>query len=77
VINQKGQTEAEVKKYNMDYTVLLGRGHELTSLYKIKKLPHLFILDQQGVIQASERFLNTEEIKQVLDRILAPKKSKS
>ena len=77
MINQKGQTEAEVKKYNMDYTVLLGRGHELTSLYKIKKLPHLFILDQQGVIQASERFLNTEEIKQVLDRILAPKKSKS
>jgi len=33
VINQKGQTEAEVKKYNMDYAVLLGRGFELTSLY--------------------------------------------
>lgn len=75
VINQKGQTEAEVKKYNMDFTVLLGRGSELTSLYKIKKLPHLFILDQQGVIRASERFLKTEEIKTILDEILAaPKK---
>ena len=61
----------------MDFTVLLGRGHELTSLYKIKKLPHLFILDQQGVIQASERFLKTDEIKQVLDRILAKEKNKS
>lgn len=77
VINQKGQTEAEVKKYNMDYPVLLGRGFELTSLYKIKKLPHLFILDQQGVIQSSERFLKTEEIKQILDRILAGEKNKS
>lgn len=76
VINQKGQTEAEVKKYNMDYTVLLGRGFELTSLYKIKKLPHLFILDQQGVIQASERFLKTDEIKQVLDRLLAIENNK-
>jgi hypothetical protein len=76
VINQKGQTEAEVKKYNMDYTVLLGRGHELTSLYKIRKLPHLIILDQEGVIQSSERFLKTGEIKPVLDRLLANEKNK-
>jgi hypothetical protein len=74
VINRKGRTEAEVKRYNMDYTVLLGRGHELTSLYKIKKLPHLFVLDQQGAIQSSERFLKTEDIKQILDRLLEKKK---
>lgn len=77
MLNQKGQTEAEVKKYNMDFTVLLGRGAELTSLYKIKKLPHLFILDQQGVIRASQRFLKTEEIKAVLDGILATEKRTS
>jgi hypothetical protein len=76
VINQEGQTKAEVKKYNMDYTVLLGRGQELTSLYKIKKLPHLFILDQQGVIQSSERYLKTEEIKKVLDRLLVKANNK-
>jgi hypothetical protein len=58
----------------MNYTVLLGRGHGLTSLYKIKKLPHLFILDQQGTIQSSERFLKTEDIKQILDRLLEKKK---
>ena len=74
VLNQKGQIEAEVKKYNMDYTILLGRGFELTSLYKIKKLPHLIILDQKGIIQSSERFLRTEEIKQVLNRLLVHKK---
>lgn len=61
----------------MDYTVLLGRGFELTSLYKIKKLPHLIILDQKGIIQSSERFLKTEEIKQVLDRLYVNKKEKA
>lgn len=60
----------------MDYTVLLGRGHELTSLYKIKKLPHLFILDQQGVIQSSKRFLKIEDIKLVLDRLMAKENDK-
>jgi len=54
----------------MNYTVLLGRGHELTSLYKITKLPHVFILDQQGAIQSSKRFLKTEDINQILDRLL-------
>jgi hypothetical protein len=61
----------------MDYTVLIGRGFELTSLYKIKKLPHLIILDQKGVIQSSERFLKTEEIQQVLDRLLVNQKEKA
>jgi hypothetical protein len=61
----------------MDYTVLIGRGFELTSLYKIKKLPHLIILDQEGVIQSSERFLKTEEIQQVLDRLLVNQKEKA
>ena len=70
------QTKAEVKRYNMHYNVLLGRGHELTSLYKIKKLPHLFILDQKGVIQSTKRFLKTEEIKLVLDRLLIKENNK-
>lgn len=55
--------------------MLLGRGFELTSLYKITKLPHLFILDQQGVIRASERFLKADEIKAVVDGILATEKN--
>ena len=31
--------------------------NQLTSRYKITKLPHLFILDQPVVIQSSERYL--------------------
>jgi hypothetical protein len=75
VINLKGQTAAEVKRYNMDYTVLVGRGHQLTSLYKIVKLPHLFILDQDVIIQSSGRFLKTEEMKVVIDRLLNEKEN--
>ena len=70
VLDKKGRVEAEVEKYEMNYTVLVGRGKNLTSEYKIKKLPHLFILDQQGVIHTSERFLKEEEIVKVLDELL-------
>ena len=70
VLDKKGRVEAEVKKYKMNYTVLVGRGENLTSEYEIKKLPHLFILDQRGVIHTSERFLKDEEIMQALDELL-------
>ncbi len=74
VIDKEGQTKAEVDKYGMNYTVLAGRGEQLTSKYKIAKLPHLFILDQKGIIQSSQRFLKAEEIKRVIDRILKVEK---
>ena len=70
VLDKKGRVEAEVEKYEMNYTVLVGRGENLTSEYKIKKLPHLFILDQKGVIYTSERFLKEEEIIKVLDKLI-------
>jgi len=57
----------------MDYTVLIGRGAKLTKTYKIKKLPHLFILDEQGIIKSSKRFLKTEEIKVILDEMMTTK----
>jgi hypothetical protein len=70
VINQAGQTQAEVEKYKMDYTVLLGRDQNITADYKITKLPHLFIIDKKGSIRASERFLKADKIKTVLERLL-------
>ena len=55
----------------MKYTVLVGRGKNLTSEYKIKKLPHLFILDPEGIIHTSKRFLKKEKIMEALDELLA------
>ncbi len=54
----------------MDYTVLLGRGANITSDFKVTKLPHLFIIDQKGVIQGSDRFMKEKEIKNLLDKLL-------
>jgi len=71
VINKKGRVEAEVKKYKMNYTVLVGRGQNLTSEYEIKKLPHLFILDPKGFIHTSKRFLKKEKIMEALDELLS------
>jgi hypothetical protein len=62
--------EAEVKKYKMNYTVLVARGKNLTSEYEIKKLPHLFILDPEGIIHTSKRFLKKEKIMEALDELL-------
>jgi hypothetical protein len=70
VLNKKGRVKAEVKKYKMNYTVLVGRGKNLTSEYEIKKLPHLFILDPQGIIHTSERFLKKEKIMEALEELL-------
>lgn len=39
--------------------------------YKVTKLPHLFIINQEGVIQESKLFLKTEKIKEVIDSLLA------
>jgi hypothetical protein len=76
VLNRKGQTEDEVEKYNMNYTVLFGRGAELTKKYEIKKLPHLFILDGNGTIISSERFLKADEIKAILDNLIGAEENK-
>ena len=54
----------------MDYTVLLGRGANITSDFKVTKLPHLFIIDQKGIIQGSDRFMKEKEIKNLLDKLL-------
>ena len=70
VINKKGRTVAEVKKYKMDYTVLLGRDTQITSEYKVNKLPHLFIIGKDGVIYTSKRFLKADKIKTVIDNLL-------
>ncbi len=70
VLNKEGRVNAEVKKYKMDYTVLIGRGHKLSQKSKIKKLPHLFIIDQKGIIHTSKRFLKTEKIKVAVDNLL-------
>jgi len=70
VLDQEGQVKAEVEKYKMDYTVLVGRGQQLTARYKITKLPHLLIIDQDGVIQTSERFLTAEKIRPIVEQLL-------
>jgi len=57
----------------MDYTVLIGRGAYLTKTYEITKLPHLFILDEKGIIKSSERFLKSEKIKEILEKMLITK----
>ena len=70
VLDQEGQVKAEVEKYKMDYTVLVGRDMKTTEHYKVKKLPHLVIINKEGIIHTSKRFLKADKIKEALDSLL-------
>jgi len=70
-INPAKQAEADAKLYEIPFDVLLCRNTGIIRDYEISKLPHIFIIDGQGVIRESKFFLKTEDIKIVLDRLLA------
>lgn len=69
-INPAKQAAAEAKRYHIEFPVLICRETGVLSDYRITKLPHLFIIDQEGTIKSSKLFLKTKKIKEVLDGIL-------
>lgn len=69
-INPAKQAEAEAKRYEIEFPVLVCRQTGVVSDYKVTKLPQLFIIDQTGIIKSSELFLKSDDIKEVLDTLL-------
>ena len=70
-INPSKQAAAEAKRYDIEFPVLICRQSGVVRDYQVTKLPHLFIIDQEGVVQASKLFLKTNDIKEILDGLLA------
>ena len=70
-INPSKQVAAEAKRYKIPFPVLVCRETGVVRDYQITKLPHLFIIDQEGVIRESSLFLKTEKIEEVVDNLLA------
>jgi hypothetical protein len=48
------------------------KGSGVVRDYKVTKLPQIFIVDREGVIQVNDLFMKTEEIKAAIDPLLAP-----
>ena len=69
-INPVGQAKAEARRYKIEFPVLICRQTGVVRDYEITKLPHLFIIDSEGIIQSSELFLEEKDIKTVLDNLL-------
>lgn len=65
-INPSKLALSEVKKYNIDFQVLEGRGSGVTSDYKVSKLPLLVIIDKDGIIRTSELYLKYDELKEAV-----------
>jgi hypothetical protein len=65
-INPPERAMAEVKKYEMDFQVLAGRGSGVTKDYQIAKLPLLVIIDKDGIIRTCTMYLKYDELKQAV-----------
>jgi hypothetical protein len=77
-INPAKQAAAEAKRYEIEIPVLVCRQTGVVRDYQVSKLPHLFIIDQAGVIRASKLFLKSSAIQEILDGLLAePAESKT
>ena len=70
-INPAQQAAGEAKRYEIPYDVLLCRESGVVRDYQVTKLPHLFIIDAQGVVRESQLFLKGEKIQEILDKLLA------
>lgn len=72
-INPAAQAAAEAKRYEIDFPVLICRESGVVRDYEVTKLPQLFIIDQQGIVRESKLFLKSEDIKVIIDGLLAEK----
>ncbi len=65
-INPSRRAMSEVKKYDMDFQVLSGKGSGVTRLYKVSKLPILVIIDKDGIIRTNIMYLKYEALKEAV-----------
>ena len=70
-INPAEQAAGEANRYEIEFPVLICRQTGVVRDYEVTKLPHIIIIDQEGIIRASKLFLKTDAIKEVLDDLLA------
>ncbi len=70
-INPAGQAAADAEHYDIEFPTLVCRETGVISDYKVTKLPHIFIIDQEGIIHTSALFLKESKIKEALDELLA------
>ena len=62
-INPPKRALAEVKKYEMDFPVLEGRGSGVAKMYQVSKLPLLVVIDKDGIIRTHTMYLKYEPLK--------------
>ena len=62
-INPAGRALSEVKKYKMDFQVLVGRGSGITQDYQVSKLPQLVIIDKDGIVRYYTTYMQYDEFK--------------
>jgi len=65
-INPPKRALAEVKKYEMDFPVLEGRGSGVAKTYQVSKLPLLVVIDKDGIIRTHTMYLKYEPLKEAV-----------
>jgi len=65
-----------VKKFKIDYPVLIDAKGEVANLYGVRYIPLNLLIDQEGIIRFIGSFLSEKDLRKELDKVLPEKKGK-
>ena len=69
-INRAGKVKSDAQRFDLPFTVLIGRDSDVGKNYKITRLPLLIIVDKSGKIVLKKKFAAYVEISKKLDVLL-------
>ncbi len=69
-MNPKGNVNAEIKRYKIDYPVFYGRGQKINRNFKVKVLPRLILINAQGKVDRDVQFMKADQLRVEIERLL-------
>jgi len=69
--NPYGQVKSEIKKYKITFPVHFGKGTGINKDFKVKKLPRLILIKQDGTVYRDALFMKEDELRIEIDKLLA------
>lgn len=69
-VNPDGRIKAEIHRMDVPFPVLSGRGSRIIIDYDIRGLPKIVIIDKQGLIVTSAPYIEPEELKATVQKLL-------
>ena len=69
-INPAGRVEADAAMFEVPFPVLVGRETSIITDYGLSRLPQILIIDFEGNVVLSERYVEYETIVESIDTLI-------